>query len=116
MAFIQRNPDKGLIFHSDRVTRYTSYSFQKMLKTYDVKQSFSPFGRPQHNAVIEAFFSSMKKEELYRKQYHSVDEFKKTVDKYMIFYNTERPHSKNNHKMPSAYEDLFFEELKQQIN
>jgi len=79
-AYESRKPSGGLIFHSDRGTQYTSHSFQKLLKSCDVTQSFSPSGSPQHNAVMESFFSSLKREELYRTNYHSVQEMKDCIE------------------------------------
>ena len=111
-AYNKRNPSDGLIFHSDRGSQYTSYSFQKLLKDCNVMQSFSPSGKPYHNAVMESFFSSMKKEELYRTNYHSETEFKERVQKYIVFYNTERPHSTLNYKTPTAYEYQYYEQRK----
>lgn len=52
VAYQERHPDKGLVFHSNRGTQYTSFSMQKLLAELGVKQSFSPTGRPQHNAVM----------------------------------------------------------------
>ena len=92
-----------LIFHSDRGTQYTSFSFQKMLKSFDIDQSFSPTGKPRHNAVMESFFSSLKQEELYRRRFHSVSEFKNSVNNYINFYNNERTHSALNYKSPNTY-------------
>jgi len=108
-AYKIRQPDNGLIFHSDRGTQYTAYSFEKLLKACKTEHSFSPTGRPCHNAVMESFFSSMKKEELYRTNYHSVGELKKRISQYIEFYNTERPHATLNYKTPSTYERLFYE-------
>jgi len=64
-----------------------------------VVQSFSKSGRPHDNAVAEAFFASLKKEELYRTNYKSESEFRQSVDRFMFFYNTQRPHSTPNHRM-----------------
>jgi transposase InsO family protein len=107
-AYAERKPKDGIIFHSDRGTQYTSHAFQKLLKTCRIKQSFSPSGRPHHNAVMESFFSSMKKEELYRTNYHSVDEFKERINKYIEFYNIERPHVTLAYKTPNTYECTFY--------
>lgn len=63
-AYAERHPKDGLIFHSDRGSQYISHTMQKLLKTCHTAQSFSPSGSPHHNAVMEAFFASMKKEEL----------------------------------------------------
>ena len=108
-AYKDRKPTKGLIFHSDRGPQYTSHAFQKVLSSLGVEQSFSPSGKPCHNAVMESFFSTLKKEELYRRNYHSVEEFKSYVEKYIGFYNMERPHHTLGYKTPNAYESLVFD-------
>jgi transposase InsO family protein len=50
----------------------------------------------------------MKKEELYRTNYHSVDEFKERINKYIEFYNIERPHVTLAYKTPNTYECSFY--------
>ena len=84
-AYELRKPSAGLIFHSDRGYQYTAHPFQKLLIDSGTKQSFSPSGSPQHNAVMEGFFSTLKKEELYRKEYHSEYEFRKSIKSYLDF-------------------------------
>lgn len=103
-AYAERNPKKGLIFHSDRGTQYMSRTFQMLLNSLGVEQSFSDSGKPLDNAVAESFFSSMKREELYRRKYHSVTEFWEGVDSYIAFYNTKRPHRALNYKCPDQVE------------
>ena len=105
-AYEERRPQPGLIFHSDRGTQYTSQAFQDLLASHGVTQSFSNSGKPTDNAVAEAFFSSLKREELYRTNYHSVEEFKRGVEKYMTFYNTKRPHKTLNSKCPDQFEEI----------
>ena len=90
-AYAERTPDNGLIFHSDRGTQYASQSFQQLLLACQVEQSFSRTGRPHDNAVAESFFASLKREELYRRNYRSVAEFRRAVADYIIFYNTKTP-------------------------
>jgi len=58
---------------------------------------------------MESFFSSMKKEELYRKDYSSQEGLKKGVNSYIDFYNNQRPHSTFSYKTPNAHEMLFYE-------
>lgn len=113
-AYSSRKPEAGLIFHSDRGVQYTSHAFQKLLKSCGVKQSFSPSGRPHHNAVMESFFATMKKEELYRINYHSLSEFKERIERYIIFYNNERPHATLDYKSPNTHERLFFDKQSKQ--
>lgn len=115
-AYAERQPKVGLIFHSDRGAQYISYAMQKLLKACHVEQSFSPSGSPHHNAVMEAFFASMKKEELYRRIYHSADELRRCIDRYITFYNTERPHTTLKNKTPDAYEAAYFSTLSKKKN
>lgn len=53
----------------------------------------------------------MKREELYRKKYRTENELYQSIDEYMIFYNTRRPHSKIQYKTPEQKEkeyDMIF--------
>lgn len=91
-AYAKRNPKNGLVFHSDQGSQYTSNAFRKLLSKRSVTQSFSHPGSPHDNAVAESFFSSFKKEELYRRDYHSESDFRHAVDSYVSYYNEKRPH------------------------
>lgn len=110
-AFKERGNPQQLTFHSDRGAQYTSNALRKLLRVNKVVQSFSKSGSPYDNAVAEAFFASMKKEELYRTIYKSARQFCESVDSYILFYNTERPHSTLNYKTPDKFE-LLYEEKK----
>lgn len=57
---------------------------------------------------MESFFSNLKREELYRSKYRSENELRAAVDKYMIFYNEQRPHATNQYKTPAQKESEFF--------
>lgn len=58
MAWEQRSPEAGLIFHSDRGSQYTSHRFQQLLLERSMVQSFSNSGKPHDNAVAESFFAT----------------------------------------------------------
>ena len=105
-AYRNRNEPQHLMFHSDQGPQYTSNTFRKLLRMNKVVQSFSKSGRPHDNAVAESFFASMKREEIYRTQYHSERQFMESVDTYIEFYNTKRPHSTLNYKTPDGFELL----------
>lgn len=107
-AYEARQPKTKLIFHSDRGSNYRSKTFCSYLKSLNVTQSFSRAYTPYDNSVVESFFSSLKREELYRSKYRSDKEFKQGVDDYMAFYNTQRPHSNNNYRTPDAKEAEYF--------
>jgi transposase InsO family protein len=56
MAYWQRKPAAGLLFHSDRGSQYCSTDFQKMLKSYKMVSSMSRKGDCWDNSVAESFF------------------------------------------------------------
>lgn len=103
-----RAPAPGLVFHSDRGTQYRSHAFREKLEKHGMVQSLSRPGNPHDNAVMESFFSSMKREELYRREYTSEYAFREGVAKYIDFYNNKRPHSTMNHKTPAQVEQVYY--------
>ena len=113
LAYEQRKPIPNLLFHSDRGSNFRSKRFCAYLRSLGVTQSFSRAHVPYDNSVIESFFSTLKREELYRTKYRSEKEFKAAVDKYIIFYNEYRPHGKNAYKTPDAKELDFFNHQKE---
>lgn len=107
MAYESRRPNAGLVFHSDQGGNYSARVFMSYLSARNVTQSFSKPGVPYDNSVMESFFSSMKREELYRGKYRSERELRAAIDKYIQFYNTERPHETLRYKTPQQKEDEF---------
>lgn len=108
MAYEQRKPSEGLIFHTDRGSNYKSYTFATYLKTFGVVQSFSRAHIPYDNSVVESFFANLKREELYRRKYKSENDLKNSIDEYIVFYNNSRPHATNKYKTPAFKEADFY--------
>ena len=98
LAYKSAKPKDGLLFHTDRGENYQSNTFMTYLKSVNIEQSFSRAHIPYDNSVVESFFANFKREELYRRKYRSDAEFKRSVNKYINFYNTERPHKNNDYK------------------
>jgi transposase InsO family protein/transposase-like protein len=103
-----RNLIHGLIFHTDRGSNYQSKRFCDLLKSMNITKSVSRAHVPYDNSVMETFFSSMKREELYRRRYRSENEFLASVDSYIAFYNTVRPHAKINYRTPEQKEHEYY--------
>lgn len=106
-AYKERHPNTGLIFHTDRGSNYRSKSMNDCMRSLNITHSFSRAHVPYDNSVMESFFASMKREELYRTKYRSEADFQKAVDKYMLFYNTKRPHRKLQYKTPEQKEQEY---------
>lgn len=79
---------------------YTSKAFRKLLRMNKGAQSFSKSGQSHDNAVMESFFASMKREEIYRTHYTSERQLIKSVVTHIELYNTQRPYSTLNYKTP----------------
>jgi transposase InsO family protein/transposase-like protein len=106
-AFAKRGCPQDLTFHSDRGGQYISDTFDKLLRQCGVRRSFSATNRPYDNAVAETFFATFKKEEAYRRDYSSEQNFRKSVEQYIQFYNEARPHKTLGYKTPMRFEELY---------
>ena len=107
-AYENRGRPVGLTFHSDQGLQYAAQAFRMYLREHGVTQSFSNPGTPHDNAVAEAFFSIMKREEISHNYYHSAEELEATVADYIEFYNSMRPHRKLHNLSPDQFERSFF--------
>jgi putative transposase len=100
-ALGKRDPVPGLIFHSDRGSQYASHRVRKILNAWQIRQSMSSKGDCFDNAIMESFFSSLKKELVHLKTFYSRSQAQSYVFDYIeIFYNRQRRHSALNHKTP----------------
>ncbi len=107
-AYKNREPGADLTFHSDRGSNYNAQAFRKLLASLGVTQSFSRAHNPYDNAVMESFFGTLKKEELYRSRYRSERQMKECIESYIKFYNEERLHETLQYKTPSQVEEDYF--------
>lgn len=99
-----RTPQAGLIFHSDRGSQYASTDVRQLLRMWHVRQSMSGQGSCFDNAVMESFFSSLKRELVYLETFHTKAQARESIFEYIeIFYNRQRRHSSLNHKTPLEY-------------
>lgn len=106
MQFLD-DENSHLIFHADRGSNYRSKTMCDYLSSLKITQSFSHAHVPYDNSVMESFFSSIKREKLYRTKYRSEADFRNSVDKYITFYNTKCPHKKLKYKIPLQKEDEY---------
>lgn len=102
IALNTRETKSGLIFHSDNGGQYLSYAFRKLINGNGIIQSFSRPHNPYDNSIVESFFSNFKQEEFYRRNYSSVQDLIMSLDRYMIYYNSKRPHTSINNLTPET--------------
>jgi putative transposase len=104
MAYNLRQPSKGLVFHSDRGSQYTSQGYRKLLKTFGMRASMGDVGACWDNAVVERFFGSLKYDWLFKVHQPTRELMKQDVAAYIKYYNLDRLHTSNGDMSPVQYE------------
>jgi len=105
MAFDARQPDGGLIHHSDRGSQYASHAHRNFLEEHHAICSMSRKGDCWDNSVVESFFGTLKQELLYRKAWPTQRATIEAIGEYIDrFYNTRRRHSSLGYVSPLEYE------------
>ena len=108
-AFKKIPDDTKLILHSDQGWQYQMSQYQHLLKEKGIIQSMSRKGNCLDNAIIENFFGTLKSELFYLKKYKSIDQLKKEISEYIIYYNNERIKSNLNKMSPIKYRAHYYQ-------
>jgi putative transposase len=107
LAIQRRQPAAGLIHHSDQGAQYTSLAFGQRLQEAGIVPSTGSVGDCYDNAVVEAFFSSLKVELLDRHVWPTRAAARVAAFEYIeVWYNRQRLHSTLGYATPVEYEAL----------
>lgn len=105
MAVWRRKPADKVIVHSDQGSQYGSDDWLRFCREHNLKPSMSRRGNCWDNAVVESFFSSLKKERVKKRIYKTRDLARADVFDYIeVFYNRKRRHSHLGGVSPEAFE------------
>lgn len=105
MAVWRRNPKNEVIIHSDQGSQYSSDDWNRFCKNNNLITSMSRRGNCYDNAVVESFFSSLKKEKIRRYIFRTRQEAKADIFDYIeVFYNRARRHQHLGNISPEAFE------------
>jgi transposase InsO family protein len=103
-ACTRRNPEPGLLLHSDRGSQYCSEEYQKEIAKRNFICSMSRKGNCWDNAPMESFWGKLKTEWLYWKKFQTREEAKRAVFEYIeLFYNRKRLRSVNGYIPPLKF-------------
>ena len=108
MAITRRRPPKGVIFHADRGSQYTSKEFVKFCKINGVRNSVGRTGICFDNAAAESFWATLKKEFVHLHPFDTLERLRKGVFEYVeVYYNRLRIHSTIGYVTPVEFEEEF---------
>ena len=105
MALEQRQPEPGLVHHSDRGSQYASNDYTELLKERGIQISMSRKGNPWDNAGCESFMKTLKYEEVLRQEYRDLADAKRSIGRFLDeVYNEKRLHSALGYRPPAEFE------------
>lgn len=88
------------IFNTDQGSQFTSTAFTSRLEDSGIAISMDGRGRALDNVFIERLWRTLKYEDIYLKDYATVDELYEGLECYLAFYDRERPHQALDYRTP----------------
>jgi transposase InsO family protein len=105
MAIAARNPQPGLVHHSDRGSQYACKGYRDLLDAHAMIATMSRKGNCWDNAVAESFFATIEFELIMKHDWRTREEASRTISRYLeIWYNRQRRHSTLGYVSPAEYE------------
>ena len=102
-----RYPDLEMILHTDQGSVYSSKSFNELLPLYNIVRSMSRAGTPTDNAAMEAINGWIKAEMFNDLHITSNESIDTEINKYILFFNEERPAYSLNYLTPKQYREYY---------
>jgi len=104
-AIAQRQPQPGLVHHSDRGVQYASSDYIRILDKHKIIPSMSRPANPYDNASCESFFKTLKREEVYANEYRDLEHLRANIEEFIErYYNPRRLHSALGYRPPDEFE------------
>jgi putative transposase len=104
-AIATRQPQPGLLHHSDRGSQYACDDYVKRLEQIEATLSMSRPARPWENGKCERFMRTLKEEEIDARPYANYEELQLHIAEFIEqVYNKTRLHSALNYQSPVEFE------------
>lgn len=105
MALLHRHPPANLLCHSDRGVQYASADYRRALAQAGLIASMSRKANCYDNAHMESFWSTLKLELIYRRNFATRAQARSQIFDYIeTFYNRQRAHSALDYHSPVDFE------------
>jgi putative transposase len=104
-ALAARHFPRDVIHHSDRGAQYCSQEYRALLDKHHLRGSMSRKGNPYDNALAESFWKTLKYEQVYRRDYQTMQEARADMGTFIDkIYNLQRLHSALGYRSPARFE------------
>ena len=104
-AIALRQPQPGLVHHSDRGSQYASNEYVERLEQLGARMSMSRAGSPWENGKCERFMRTLKQEQLDGRPYRNLEELRLNLEGFLeTVYNRQRLHSALGYRSPEEFE------------
>jgi transposase InsO family protein len=97
----------GVIGHADRGSQYTSNDYLEFCQLHQIRPSVGRTGVCWDNAVAESFWESLKRECLQGRVFATRAEARRTIFRWINWYNTTRLHTSLNSVPPLEWEQQY---------
>lgn len=97
LTLTKKKPD---IFNTDQGCQFTADNFVKLITDNGIDFSMDGRGRALDNIFIERLWRSLKYEEVYLKEYDTVEDAYTGINNYFDLYNNRRPHQSLDYRTP----------------
>ena len=99
-----RDPDAGLVHHSDRGSQYAAKDYRNKLKARGITVSMSRKGDCWDNSPMESVNGTLKVECVHDEHFDTREQARQAIVEYIGYYNTERRHSSLGNIAPAEFE------------
>jgi Integrase core domain. len=106
-SMLTRNIQGNLTIRTDNGPQFKSKEFHDFCKRQGILHERIPVRSPERNPNIERFFRTLKEEYIMLNEFAGYGSFIKGLDKFIMEYNTIRPHQSLGYMTPSK----FYEEI-----
>ena len=100
-AALGAGQSRPMIFNTDQGSQFTSKEWTGRLEAYGIAVSMDGKGRWMDNVFIERLWRSVKYEEIYLKEYATVDALERGLTQWFERYNSWRPHQALGNRTPA---------------
>ena len=99
----KEQPEDLITLHTDQGSVYSSKAYNDLIKDFNIQRSMSRAGTPTDNPVNESLNGWIKEELFIDFHLDESDDVPGDIEKYIYYYNNERPSYSLNYKTPLQF-------------